>query len=309
MMSRATTARLALLALLWGSGFLWIKLAIRGLSPVQVTLGRLVLGAAVLFVVVALQRRSLPRTRVMWLHITVAALFGNATPYLLFALGEQHVASSTAGMLNATTPLWTVVVALATRHQRTITARQVAGLLAGLAGTVLIFSPWRATSGLASTGTIECAAAAASYGIGYVYMDRFLARRGISPVVLAACQLLAASALLTVTLGAAGGPAPRLDATVIVSMVILGLAGTGAAYVLNYQLIASEGATVASTVTYLMPVVAIVLGLLVLGERVTLLALAGIVLILAGVALTRNRAARAPAKERPRAGTQDRESA
>jgi drug/metabolite transporter (DMT)-like permease len=105
MVHRATTARIALLALIWGSAFLWIKLAIRGLSPVEVTLARLVLGSAVLFAVVAARRDSLPRAPIIWAHIVVAALFANAAPYLLFAIGEQHVASSTAGMLNATTPL------------------------------------------------------------------------------------------------------------------------------------------------------------------------------------------------------------
>lgn len=287
-----TTVRLALLALVWGSSFLWIKLAIRGLSPVEVTLARLVLGSLVLFAVLAIQRGSLPRSPVIWAHIMVAAVFGNAAPYLLFAVGEQHVASSTAGMLNSTTPLWTVVVALATRHQRAVTARQMAGLVVGFGGAVLIFSPWQAAGGLASAGAIESLAAGASYGISYVYMDRFLARRGISPVTLSACQLLAASALLGVALGVTGAPSPRLDATVVVSIVILGLACTGFAYVLNYQIITSEGATVASTVTYLLPVVAIILGVLALGEHITLLVLAGIALILAGVTLTRNRTQR-----------------
>jgi len=179
--------------MIWGSGFLWIKLAIGGLSPVEVTLARLVLGSAVLFAVVAVQRGSLPRTPVVWTHIMVAALFANAAPYLLFAVGEQHVASATAGILNATTPLWTVVVASAIGHQRAITARQAAGLVIGFGGALLVFSPWQAASGLASAGAIECLAAAASYGISYVYMDRFLARRGIGPVVLSACQLGAAS--------------------------------------------------------------------------------------------------------------------
>ena len=287
------TVRVGLLALIWGSGFLWIKLGIRGLSPVEVTLARLVLGSAVLFVVVAVQRGSLPPTPIMWMHIAVAALFANAAPYLLFAVGEQHVASSTAGMLNATTPLWTVVIALGTRHQREITARQAAGLVIGFGGAVLIFSPWQSVSGLASAGAAACLAAAASYAISYVYMDRFLARRGIGPVVLSACQLGAASVWLAVALCVTGAPAPRLDGTVVASILILGLIGTGAAYVLNYQIIASVGATVASTVTYLLPVVAIILGFLVLGEHVTLLDLAGIALILAGVALTRNRTRRA----------------
>jgi drug/metabolite transporter (DMT)-like permease len=292
--NRATTTRVGLLALIWGSGFLWIKLGLRGLSPVEVTLARLVLGSAVLFIVVAVQRGSLPRSPVLWVHIAVAALFANAAPYLLFAVGEQHVASSTAGMLNATTPLWTVVIALGTHHQRTTTARQVAGLVIGFSGAVVIFSPWQAAGGLASIGAIECLAAAASYAISYVYMDRFLARRGIGPVVLSACQLGAASVLLAIALGVTGAPSPRVDATVVASILILGLVGTGVAYVLNYQIIASVGATVASTVTYLLPIVAIILGFLVLGEHITLLDLAGITLILVGVALTRNCATQAP---------------
>ena len=298
-MNRATTVRVGLLALIWGSGFLWIKLSIRGLSPVEVTLARLVLGSAVLFIVVAVQRGSLPRSPVLWAHITVAALFANAAPYLLFAVGEQHVASSTAGMLNATTPLWTVVIALGTRHQRATTARQMAGLVVGFSGAVLIFSPWQTTAGLASIGAIECLAAAASYAISYVYMDRFLARRGIGPVVLSACQLGVASVLLAIALGVTGAPSPRLHATVVASILVLGLIGTGVAYVLNYQIIASVGATVASTVTYLLPVVAIILGFLVLDEHVTLLDLAGIALILAGIALAGNRAPRASPRADP----------
>jgi drug/metabolite transporter (DMT)-like permease len=294
-MNRATAVRMGLLALIWGSGFLWIKLGIRGLPPVEVTLARLVLGSALLFAVVAVQRGSLPRSPVVWAHITVAALFANAAPYLLFAVGEQHVASATAGMLNATTPLWTVVIALGTRHQRAVSGRQVAGLVIGFGGATLIFSPGQAAAGLVSVGAGACLAAAACYAVSYVYMDRFLARRGISPVVLSACQLGAASAWLAIALGVTGAPAPRLDATVVASILILGLVGTGAAYVLNYQLIAAVGATVASTVTYLLPIVAIILGFLVLGEHVTLPDLAGIALILAGVALTRNRTGRPPA--------------
>ena len=242
-----------------------------------------------LFVIVAARSYSLPRSPVMWTHIAVAAFFANAAPYLLFALGEQKVSSSTAGILNATTPLWTVIVALATRLERTLEVRRAAGLVVGFGGAVLVFSPWADASGLVSAGAIECVAAAASYGISYVYMDKFIARRGISPVALSASQLLAASVFLAITLGIVGAPSPQLDATVVVSIAILGLAGTGIAYVLNYQIIASDGATTASTVTYLLPIVAIILGVIVLRETITALVLAGIALILAGVALTRKR--------------------
>jgi drug/metabolite transporter (DMT)-like permease len=284
---RSTVPRLALLALIWGSSFLWIKLAIRGLSPVEVTLARLLLGAGVLFIVVLIRHEPVPRSAALWAHISVAALFANAVPYLLFAVGEQSVNSSTAGMLNATTPLWTVVIALSLRRQKTVSFRQVGGLVIGFGGALLILSPWQTASGLTSAGAIECLAAAASYGISYVYMDRFLARRGLSPVTLSACQLLAASILLAITLSATGAKSPRVDITTLASIAILGIIGTGVAYVLNYQIITSEGATVASTVTYLLPVVAIILGVVVLGEHVTPPILAGIALVLGGVALTR----------------------
>jgi drug/metabolite transporter (DMT)-like permease len=297
---RSAVPKIALLALIWGSAFLWIKLAIRGLSPVEVTLTRLALGAAVLYVIVAVRRLPMPRSPAVWAHIAIAALFANAAPYLLFALGEQRVASSTAGMLNATTPLWTVVIALATRHQKMISTWQGAGLIFGFSGALLIFAPWQSASGFASTGAIECLAAAASYGISYVYMDRYLARQGINPVTLSACQLLVAAALLAISLGVTGAQAPQLDLTVVASVAILGVVGTGAAYVLNYQIITSEGATIASTVTYLLPVVAIVLGVSVLGERVTMPAIAGVALVLAGVALARKRTGRLQGSEHRR---------
>jgi drug/metabolite transporter (DMT)-like permease len=152
---------------------------------------------------------------------------------------------------------------------------------------VLIFSPWRTASGLTSAGGLECLAASVSYAVSYIYMDRFLARRGLSAIVLSACQLLAASVMLAVALAVAGTPAPHVTIESVAAIVVLGIVGTGFAYVLNYQIITSEGATVASTVTYLLPVVAIVLGVVVLDESITALILAGIALVLVGVALTR----------------------
>jgi drug/metabolite transporter (DMT)-like permease len=285
--TRSALPRIALLALIWGSAFLWIKLADRGFSPVEVTLARLALGAAVLFAIVLGRREKIPRPARLWVHIAVAALFANAVPYLLFAVAEQTVDSATAGIINATTPLWTVVLALAVRHQKSVTSWQAAGLIVGFAGALLIFTPWRTASGLVSAGGLECLAASVSYAISYIYMDRFLARRGIGSVVLSACQLLAASVMLAIALAISGVQTPHVTAENVAAIAVLGIIGTGFAYVLNYQIITSEGATVASTVTYLLPVVAIVLGVLVLGETITVIVLAGIALVLIGVALTR----------------------
>jgi drug/metabolite transporter (DMT)-like permease len=289
-MTRSALPRIGLLALIWGSAFLWIKLADRGFSPVEVTLARLALGAAVLFAIVAARRDQMPHTGRIWAHIAVAALFANAVPYLLFAVAEQSVNSSTAGIINATTPLWTVVLALAVRQQQTVTSWQVAGLFVGFIGAVLIFTPWSTTAGLTSAGGLECLAASISYAVSYVYMDKFLARRGIGPVVLSACQLGAAAVMLAVALAVTGVRAPHVTAVSVAAIAVLGIVGTGFAYVLNYQIITSEGATIASTVTYLLPVVAVVLGVVVLSETITMSALVGIALVLAGIALTRRRA-------------------
>ena len=291
-MTRSALPRIALLALIWGSGFLWIKLADRGFSPVEVTLARLALGAAVLFAIARARKEHAPRSGRLWAQIAVAALVANAVPYLLFAVAEQTVDSSTAGIINATTPLWTVVLALAIRHQKTVTSWQGAGLIVGFAGAVLIFTPWRTALGLVSVGGLECLVASISYAVSFIYMDRYLARRGISPVLLSACQLLAAALMLAIALAVSGARAPHVTAVSAAALAVLGIIGTGIAYVLNYQIITSDGATAASTVTYLLPVVAIVLGVLVLNETINVATLAGIALVLGGVALTRVRRVR-----------------
>jgi drug/metabolite transporter (DMT)-like permease len=180
-MAPRSLARLGLLALVWGSSFLWIKLALDGLFPVQLVLVRLTLGAVVLLLVMCVRRLRLPRDRTIWLRLTVAALVANAIPYLLFAIGEQTVSSSLAGALNATTPLWTLGIGLAARTERQLTTLRLVGLLVGFAGALVILAPWTAPSPGAIGGALACLGAAASYGLSYVYMGRQLAGRGLSP--------------------------------------------------------------------------------------------------------------------------------
>src|SRR6185437_6711521 len=199
---------------------------------------------------------------------------------------------------------WTVMLALAVRHQKRVTGWQASGLVIGFAGAVLIFAPWRTTSELFSAGGLESLGASVSYAVSYIYMDRFLARQGIGAIVLSACQLAAAAVVLAVVLMVSGVRTPQLTTENVAAIAVLGIAGTGFAYVLNYQIITSDGATVASTVTYLLPVVAIVLGVLVLNEQITAMTLGGIALVLAGVALTR-RPARPPTDKSPDEKTRD----
>jgi drug/metabolite transporter (DMT)-like permease len=289
-MSRGSAGRLALLALLWGSSFLWIKLALRGFDPVQVVLIRLGLGAAVLIPMAVTGGRRFPTGATMWIRLTVAALFANALPYLLFGIGEQTTGSDVAGMLNATTPLWTVLVGLASGADRALGPRRGAGIALGLAGTVLIFEPWSSGAGdIASWGGLAFLAAAISYGLSYVYIGKYLTGRGIPPMVLAAAQLTVATGWLLLAVPVGGRSAVHWRPDAIVAVLILGVLGTGVAYVLNYRLIEDEGATTASIVTYLLPVIATALGAVVLNEPVTVPMILGMLLILTGVALTRRR--------------------
>ncbi|WDZ85391.1 DMT family transporter [Micromonospora cathayae] len=290
--SRAGLARMAALALLWGSGFLWIKLALRGFNPVQIVFARLLLGFVVLAPLVLSRGLGFPRGWRVWGHLFVAALVANAIPYVLFGIGEQTVGSNVAGVLNATTPLWTLLLAFLVGVDRSVTWRKGAGFALGFLGVVVIFSPWESANEIASWGGLACLAAAASYGVSYVYMGRYLAGRGISPIVLSASQLGAATVLLALAMPFAGLEPPVWRADAVLSLLVLGVLGTGLAYVLNYRIISDEGATAASVVTYLLPIVAVMLGWIVVDEPVTGAILAGVGLVLVGVVLTRRRTAR-----------------
>jgi drug/metabolite transporter (DMT)-like permease len=280
----------AALALLWGSSFLWIKIALRGFPPIQITTVRLAVGTAVLAAWLYLTRGRLPRGLMAWMHLAVAAAVANVFPYLLFAFGEQQVDSNVAGMLNATTPVWTALLAVLVKQEPRPSSWKVAGLALGIAGTLLIFAPWQIGSQFWTIGAAACLVAAASYAVSFVYMARFLAPRGLSALELSAAQLAVATLISTIATPFLGGwqtPVWRADA--LASLTVLGIS-TGLAYVINYRLIQEDGATTASVVIYLLPVVAILLGAVVLGEVPALHSVVGVGVVLTGVALTRRRA-------------------
>jgi drug/metabolite transporter (DMT)-like permease len=163
----------------------------------------------------------------------------------------------------------------------------VSGLLLGFVGVVLLAAPWRtAALGGSLPGVGACLLGAACYAASYVYARRFLIGRGFSALVLSAGQMAAGAVLLVLAAPIVARSPVTLTPTVTISVLVLGVLGTGAAYVLNYRLIADEGAVAASTVTYLIPVVAVVLGALILNEPLTWHLLAGGVIVLVGVAVS-----------------------
>ncbi len=217
-------------------------------------------------------------------------MVGNLAPYLFFALGETRVDSGIAGSLNATTPLWTLVLAFAIRQARRFDVRQVAGLLLGFAGCLLIFTPWDAGA-IDTLGALYCLLAGLSYAISYLYMSRFLTPRNLSPTVLSTGQVIAATVLTAALLPVDRTGFPAWSAGPWLAVIALGALGTGLAYIINYALIRTEGPVGASVVTYLIPITSLVLGFLVLREAVPLLSLAGVAVILLGVRTSRHPAA------------------
>lgn len=293
MRSWGSWVRFVILALVWGSSFLWIKIALGALSPVQLAVARLALGAGTLVVLCLATRTRLPNDRRTWLRIGLPALLGNAVPFVLFGVGERTVSSGVAGVLNATTPLWALLIALVIRSERRPGWLRLTGLLLGFVGTLVIFAPWQ-ESGLASWGALACLIAALSYAVSYTYIGRYLVGT-MSPIAMSGAQLSLATGLTVLALPVGGLGAIHVSGALpIVAVAVLGICGTGIAFVLNNRLIADEGATTASSVGYLLPVVSVGLGALALHEPLSVRVLIGMVVVLVGIALSRRKASPAP---------------
>ena len=277
-------AHFVALAAIWGSSFLFIKVLDRHWPPTWVALGRVALGAATLVVLVYARGERLRVPREAWPHLLIASLFLNAIPFTLFAFGERHVSSIVAGLWNASAPLWVLVFG-----DEQLTRTRAAGLAFGFAGVVLLLGPWRGLGGGEAIGHLACAGAAVCYGIGFPYARRYVATRPESGVVLAAGQLLCATAVLAVFTPFTATPTLHIGTGGVFGILVLGVLGTGVAYVLNYAILRAAGATTASTVTYVVPVFSTVLGAVVLGETVHWNQPVGAVVLLTGIAISQGR--------------------
>lgn len=280
------------LSAIWGSSFLLIKVADRALPPTSVAFARVSIGAATLLAIAAIGRVRLPAGRRVWGHLAVVALIANVLPFTLFAYGETKISSVLAGIWNATTPLMTLLVVLVALQEERPTRERALGLGLGFLGVLCLLGPWAGLGGGALRGDLACLGAAALYGVAFVYIRRFLTPLRLSGVTLALGQLICATVELAVVVPFVGHRQGPVTAVVVLSLVGLGALGTGLAYVLSYRLIAVAGATTASTVTYVIPLFATVLGIAVLGEGLSWNEPLGAAIVLAGVAVSQRGAAR-----------------
>ncbi len=291
------------LAAIWGSSFLFIKIGVRELHPLQLTLYRVGTGALTLLILLAVLRVRLPREPRIWAHLVVTGALGVALPFTLFGYGEQRVESMLAGIWNATTPLVVLPMAVLAFRTERLTAARAGGLLLGFLGVLIVLGVWEGVGGAHFTGQLMCLGAATCYGIAIPYQKKFVVGQSYSGLALSTAQLLTALALLAVVTPFVAGapPAPTaLTGPVVVSVAALGAVGTGLAFVIHFRNIRVAGASTAATVTYLIPVFAVLIGVFVLGERLTWHQPVGALVVLLGVAVTQGligprRPPRAPA--------------
>ncbi len=288
-------SRVVALTLIWGASFLFIKVGVEALAPMQVAFGRMAFGATVLLLWSATRRERLPRELAVWGHLAVAAALANSIPFTLFAIAERHVSTALASIGNATVPLFTLLFALVFLPSEYPTWRRTLGLVVGFGGVVVVLGVWRGlTLGAELSGMLLILVAAGCYGASGVYMRRFLSTTSYSSLALSAGQIAAGAVEIGVVLPFATHLPHHVPLRVFGAIFALGAFGTGIAYVLMYALIRQAGATVASMVTYFIPLVSIVIGVVGLGERLAWNAPVGAAIIVLGAVLSRS-----PAPPRP----------
>jgi drug/metabolite transporter (DMT)-like permease len=278
------------MGLVWGASFLFMKVALDGVSFYQVAWARLVFGGLTLGLIVLISRQRLPRERVVYLHFLVIAIINCVVPHLAFAWAEQYVSSGLASIYNAVTPITTALMVTLAFHVEKLNRGQILGIVIGIAGVVVIIAPWQHaafTGDLA--GQLACLLAATCYGFSFGYIRKFLSHRPIPGASFAFLNIGLAGAIMLVLTPVIAWQPVDLDPGVVLSLLALGVLGTGVAYIWNINVLRAWGPTNASTVTYITPVVGVLLGVVVLGETFSANQPAGAALVLVGILFTQQR--------------------
>ncbi|MBM1171170.1 DMT family transporter [Microvirga arabica] len=291
-MTASDWALLIALSVVWGGSFLFVGIAVKELPPLTIVASRVGMGAVALLAVLRLMGLQLPRTRQAWAAFLGMSILNNVIPFTLIVWGQSHIASGLASILNATTPLFTVIVAHYLTADEHLTGQKFAGVLVGFFGVaVMIGAAAMAAWDTSILAQLAILGAALSYGFSGVFGRRFKTL-GIPPLATAAGQVTVSSALLLPVALIVDRPwtlgLPSTEA--ILSLAALGLVSTAFAYLIFFRLLARAGATNVGLVTFLIPVSAILLGVLVLGETLAARHVAGMALIGAGLILIDGRA-------------------
>ena len=278
------------LGLMWGSSYLFIKLGVETLEPFQLIVARLLIGAAILWlIVVAWAREPLPRDARTYGHLIVMSIVNIIIPFTLITWAEQSVDSALAAIINGAVPLFVIVPAAIFLHDEPITLNRLVGLPLGFVGVILLVVKDVGVGGLNALGALALLGSTVAYALGNVYARRNI--RHLQPMVPAVFQVTFALMLSGgLMLAIEGVPsAAAFTPTAIVSVLWLGVLGSSLAYLAYFRLLHEWGATRTALLAYLLPIVGIVLGIAVRNEQIDGRALIGTALILAGIGFANSR--------------------
>lgn len=277
------------LGLVWGCSFIFIKLGLEFLTPVGVAFGRCALGAMTLLLIVKVRGISLPTELRTWFILWIVSLLLNVFPGILFAFAEERVTTVLAGIINACTPLSTLIFILFVFRSEKISKHQIFGLVIGGFGVLTVLGIWKGIGTNSAVGAIALLVAITCYGLSFPIIKKYLTPLNLKAEALAASQVTAATVTLLPFYLIDGIAKNEYRTGPILAMIALGVFGSGLAYIWTFQIVERAGSSVASSVTYLTPLVAVLVGWIFLGEHISWHEPVGGLIILLGAATSQGR--------------------
>jgi drug/metabolite transporter (DMT)-like permease len=277
------------LGVVWGCSFIFIKLGLEFLTPFGVAFGRCALGALTLVIFARIKGIEFIQDKKILFHLWVVSLLLNVIPGVLFALAETEVTSILAGIINAVTPLMTLLAIMVAFRDQKPKAFQVVGIAIGFIGVLTVLGAWQGLGENPLWAILVLLLAVSCYGVSFPYSKKFVLPHKLRPESMAAAQVsLAALTLLPFYL-MDGVAEDTFKPGPVLAMIALGVFGSGFAYIWNFTIMEAAGSTIASSVTYVTPVVAVIVGIIFLQESVTWYEPVGALIVLLGAAIGQGR--------------------
>ena len=277
------------LGVVWGCSFIFIKLGLEFLTPIGVAFGRVSLGALTLVFWARFKKIQLPTDRKIWFHLWIVSLLINVIPGVLFAVAQTEVTSIFAGIINAVTPLMTLLAIVIIFREEKVKNYQVLGLLLGFIGVLTVLGAWQGLGNNPIGAVLALLLAVSCYGISFPYSRKFVLPRKLRPEALAAVQVSAGAITLLPFYLMDGIAKDEYRPSPVLAMIALGVLGSGFAYIWLFKIMEAAGSAIASTVTYVTPVVAVIVGIIFLGENIFWHEPVGAAIVLLGAAIGQQR--------------------
>lgn len=277
------------MGIFWGCSFLFIEQALKFLNPVGVSFLRCLCGATTIWVIVLVKKIKIPRDRKLWMHVFALALMTNVIPGTLIALAQTNVTSVLAGIINSTIPLTTLLAIMFFFRHEEIKSHQVLGLIIGFIGVATVFGVWRGLGDNALWAIGALVVAVTFYGITYPYTTKFIFPLKARPEVLAVLQVTFGGFILLPFFIIGGIKKFEFMPISIISVIALGAITSGVGPIWHFRLLSIVGSSITSSVAYMTPIVAVIAGVILLGEPITWNEPVGGLIVLAATAISQGR--------------------